>query len=192
MQLHEMLSDGKTDTETSLHFPARVLRLTKAIEHVREEVGRDTRARVRHPDLHLGIRPAQGDLHSSALAGELDRIRDEIPDDWLEPIGPAPASSTIWKWIPLAVAAGLNASAAASTTEAMFSERASMRNFPDTTRDRSSSSSTSRAWREAFRLITSAACRTLSGLNASDSRIRAQPRTALSGVRSSWESVTRN
>jgi hypothetical protein len=95
MQLHEMLRDGKADTEASLHLPARILRLPKAIEYVGEEIGRDARARVRHPDLHLGIRPAEGDLHPTTLVGELDRIRDEIPHDLLEPIG-SPRIGPLW------------------------------------------------------------------------------------------------
>ena len=60
MQPHEMLRDGQADTEASLHLPARILRLPKAIEYVGEEIGGDARTRVRHPDLHLGIRPAGG------------------------------------------------------------------------------------------------------------------------------------
>ena len=70
----------------------------------------------------------------------------------------------------------------------------SSRALPDWMRLMSSKSSMSCTCARALRSITSTACATSSGLASAPESLRmfAHPRMALSGVRSSWESVARN
>jgi hypothetical protein len=94
--------------------------------------------------------------------------------------------------MPLASAAGRTASSAASTTVGSFTGRSSSRILPVTMREISRRSSTSRIWAVALRSMASSARSVRAGSSVAVLKIRAQPYTALSGVRSSWESRARN
>ena len=90
-----------------------------------------------------------------------------------------------------ASAAGRTTSMAASATLARDIVWMSRRSLPLITRAMSSRSSTSRSCDAAFRSMTSSACVRERRFGCVR-RMRVQPRTALSGVRISWESVARN
>ena len=105
---------------------------------------------------------------------------------------PAPSSMSISRTIPLAVAAGRTVSTAASTAAPRSVSRTSRLSLPRTMRATSSRSSTIWAWVVALRSMASMA---RSVAEASSRPVRSsldQPRTAFSGVRSSWETVAMN
>ncbi len=104
----------------------------------------------------------------------------------------APVSITFWTRTPFASAAGLTASTAASMNVFGSDGRTSMRNLPVMIRETSSRSSTSCACALALRSIVSRAFAVCSSESWPRRSIRAHPRIALNGVRSSCEMVARN
>ncbi len=103
----------------------------------------------------------------------------------------ADGSMAVTSSTPRASAAGRTASSALWTTPPASTGSMCSRNCPLSIRDRSSSSSTRRACACALRSITLIACSTRCGGTCPLDNIRAQPRTALRGVRNSCEMVAR-
>ena len=92
----------------------------------------------------------------------------------------------------VASAAGLTASSAPSTTALRSTGRTSRRIFPVMTRETSSRSSINCTWALAFRTIASSARSAAPSRICPVCSIRAQPYTALSGVRSSCDRTVKN
>ena len=105
---------------------------------------------------------------------------------------PAAGSMSRASVIAFASAAAVSESVAASTTGPSSRERQSSCSLPVTMRETSSRSSTRRAWARAFRSTASMARAAASGSRAFRRNIQSQEIIALSGVRSSCESVERN
>src|SRR5829696_1455335 len=53
VHLHQAMNDGKAEAEATVAPCARCIRLSEALEHVRQEVGRDAHAHVRYGDARL-------------------------------------------------------------------------------------------------------------------------------------------
>jgi hypothetical protein len=106
--------------------------------------------------------------------------------------GPACESRTEWTRTPLASAIGLSDSRADSIAVAGMRGWTSSRIVPVMMRETSRRSSMTRACARAFRSITSTAWRSRASLRSVRRSTCAHPRMALSGVRSSCETVARN
>ena len=127
---------------------------------------------------------------------ELDRVRHEIPHHLLQAIGitqDGPLEVGISLEVnPLAAAAGRTASSAASITGASSMGLSSSRSLPVTILDTSRMSAISCSWMCALRSMVSSA-RFIPAVSSFPIRSRrVQPSMALSGVRSSCDSVARN
>ena len=94
--------------------------------------------------------------------------------------------------ICLASAAGVTVSTAFFTTSPTSTGWMVRRIFPEMIRDTSRMSSTIRVSDEALRATVASACDWRSDGIIPDWSSRVYPRMALSGVRSSWDSVARN
>jgi hypothetical protein len=103
-----------------------------------------------------------------------------------------PVSITLRSVTPFASAAGRTASTAASMKEFGSTGRTSMRSLPVMARDTSRRSSMSCACARALRSMVSKARPALPPSSCPMRSMCAQPRIAVSGVRSSCETVARN
>ncbi len=65
----------------------RSVGLAEAVEDVRQEFGPDADAGVDDADLDVRVDPLQEHLDAAPLGRELDGVREEVPDDLLEPCG---------------------------------------------------------------------------------------------------------
>ena len=104
----------------------------------------------------------------------------------------ARGSALIWSLMLFAPAAGCTAASAASTTAATSIDRSVSRSLPVMMRETSSRSSMSWATDLALRSIVSSARSRRSGSRSPRRSHQVHPTSALSGVRSSWDSVARN
>ena len=86
VQLDEMAHDREAEAEAAILTRARALRLAEAIEDVRQELHTDAGARVRNDDARLAWPRLEGHVDAAARRRELDRVRQEVPDDLLEPV----------------------------------------------------------------------------------------------------------
>ena len=140
---------------------------------------------------------AAGLRHAAARGAELHRVREQVPDDLLQPIGIARhrADVRLERRVD-AHALGLRRRAdrldgALDRPHADPPAATSSRSLPAMMRETSSTSSTSCVCVAALRSIVAAAVGRLP-VELPRRSIRAQPRMALSGVRSSCDSVARN
>jgi len=87
VKFDQLLHDGKPQAQSAVTARGRCVRLAKAVEHIREEVGADALARIGYRDLDpiLRARHLQGDLAS--FGGEFDRVAQQVPDHLLQAIG---------------------------------------------------------------------------------------------------------
>src|SRR5450432_2940411 len=81
VQLDEALHDGEAEAETAVDARDGAIRLAKAVEDVRDELGRDPLPGVAHGDLDGRCHPGQPDLDPSVPRGELHRVREDVPYD---------------------------------------------------------------------------------------------------------------
>ena len=86
MELDELLDDGEAQAEAAVHARRRGVLLPEALEHVREKIGPDADAGVRHADLDVGVDALEPDLHPPAAGRELDGVRQQVPDDLLQAV----------------------------------------------------------------------------------------------------------
>jgi hypothetical protein len=87
MKLHEAAPDGEPEPDPALAAAGRGAALPEALEEVGDELGIQSRAVVLHGELDVRVHAQQPDLHPPALGGELDGVREEVPDDLLEAVG---------------------------------------------------------------------------------------------------------
>jgi hypothetical protein len=106
-------------------------------------------------------------------------------------MGAADGSSTVSTRTPFASAASVMTSMACRTTSGNSTACTFRRSLPDTMREMSSTSSTICVKDVAFRSIVSMLLSRFSGGTMPERRMRAYPRIALSGVRSSCERLAR-
>src|SRR5215475_1011856 len=107
-------------------------------------------------------------------------------------IGSIDGSSVLTSITLFAVAAGRTVSRAASTTSLISIRSKSSRIRPALMRDKSMRSSISRLWAEALRTTALMARIRVASSKAPPWIRRAQPKMALRGVRSSWDTVARS
>jgi hypothetical protein len=89
VHLDELARDREADAETACPASRAAVGLAEALEDVRQKTGDDPASRVGDAQYDLGIRSRQGDLDASVGGRELDRVREQVGDDLLQPIGVA-------------------------------------------------------------------------------------------------------
>ena len=166
-------------------------------EDVRQERRLDADAGVGDDQRVVLAVAAERHRDAAARRRELHRVREQVPDHLLQPIGIAERRAPLVEPVASIVncrdsADGRIDSTAAWTSAARSTGRRSRRSLPVVMRETSSRSSTSRACAWALRSIFSSARNARGRDNAPDRSSRVQPRMALSGVRSSCDSVARN
>ena len=87
VQLHQMAHDGEAEAQASLPPRARGVGLAEAVEDVGEERRIDAGPAVLHRDLDVGLDLLQAHVDAPLGRGELDRVREEVPHDLVEPAG---------------------------------------------------------------------------------------------------------
>src|SRR5580765_5541346 len=89
VQVHQVLDDGETEAEAAESPLATGVFLTKPVEHVRQEFRRDARARVADDDRGVAVGLLEPHFHTPVVRRELDRVRQQVPDDLLQAAGVA-------------------------------------------------------------------------------------------------------
>ena len=198
VQLDEVPRDRQAQSEAAVDARGRAVSLAEAIEHEREELGRDARCRcppLRFPSTR---RPAHGDVltrpprgvNFSAFDSRLPMTccrRAASPSVGTRPGGMSRSSVT-----PRGVPADGRTRSPRGRSRRRRTARRSKCILPLTTREVSSRSSTSCACACALRSIASMARAAVAGSSPARFSSCDQPSTALSGVRSSCETVPRN
>ncbi len=90
VQLHELLADREAEAEPAVLPREPAVGLQKRLEHVRQEMGRDPDAGVAHRHADDAVALDQRHHHPSALRGELHGVRQQVPEDLLQPSAVAP------------------------------------------------------------------------------------------------------
>src|SRR5262245_39334507 len=86
MQLDDGFGNGQPHSESAVGTSTHVFRLAEAFENVRKELRLDAFTIVHNPYLDMRIHTLQDNLNAATLGRELDRIRQEIPCDLLQPL----------------------------------------------------------------------------------------------------------
>jgi hypothetical protein len=86
VRVHHLSHEREPQTKSDRRPPRRVLALLEAIEHEREEPWCDALACVRHPHRQLPVLLRDPDADSAAARRELDRVREQIPEDLLQAV----------------------------------------------------------------------------------------------------------
>src|SRR3954466_9317323 len=83
VELDQVPRDGQAEAEPPAQTRDAAVGLTEAIEHVRQEVGRDALAVVTDTDFDMRLAPPQLDLNSATTWSELGGVGQQIPDHLL-------------------------------------------------------------------------------------------------------------
>lgn len=86
VQLGEMANDRQAETEPPEAARRRAVTLAEAIKHVRKKVLVDALAGVGNDQLGLPFGAPDDDVHLAAQGRELDRVRQQVPEDLLQAI----------------------------------------------------------------------------------------------------------
>src|SRR4051812_48307205 len=87
MQLDDLPGDGETKTEAAVLARQRTIRLTEAIEHIREKGRINSVAEISNSDQNGCLRRfLQRDVDAPTRRRELHRIRQEVPHRLLKTI----------------------------------------------------------------------------------------------------------
>src|SRR5438309_2359571 len=87
MQFDEIAYDREAEPKSAMSTRRRTIGLAKAIEYERQESRVDPLARIAHANLDAFVCSRERDAHVPSARRELDRVREQIPDDLLEPAG---------------------------------------------------------------------------------------------------------
>jgi hypothetical protein len=88
VKFDQVSNDGETQTEPSVLSADRAVCLPEAFKDVREEGRIDAGPVVSDSDAQAPVRTVKEiDINGSACRGELDRVRQQIPDDLLKAFG---------------------------------------------------------------------------------------------------------
>ena len=87
MHLDEMPDDREPEAEAAGLARRSGIRLAKALEDVRQEIGADADAGVADDDLDVRVDALEPHLDPAALRRELDGVGQQVPHDLLQPIG---------------------------------------------------------------------------------------------------------
>src|SRR5690349_9952631 len=89
VQFNQLAHDGEPESKPAVPSSARRVELTEAIKDVEEKLRIDALSRITDGDFNLGIAALQPHFNAPAFRCELDRVRQKIPDNLLEPFGVA-------------------------------------------------------------------------------------------------------
>ena len=87
MRVDELVHQPQPQTEAAMAAGRRAIRLTKALEDVRQKLRRDSRAGVRHVEFAQAVGRLHAHGYLSTSIGELDGIGQEIADDLMKAVG---------------------------------------------------------------------------------------------------------
>src|SRR6185436_7778250 len=89
VQFGKLAHHGESQAETAVLAFAAGIGLAEGIEYMREELPADAFAVVGDADFYLRAYARQCQCYVTAVPGELHRVRQQIPDDLLQPGGVA-------------------------------------------------------------------------------------------------------
>ncbi len=96
VHLDDVSDDGEAQSQSgSGPFEPRI-RLTKALEHVRQELRPNPHHGVAHYDVDVRVHAFDAHLDAAPLRRELHGIRQQIPHDLLQPVGIARYRADAW------------------------------------------------------------------------------------------------
>ena len=81
VKLDQMAYNGQPQSQSGTLTVGTGITLTKAVEHVREELWLNPNAGIAHDYFNVRVDPLQKDLNASILGRELHRVREQIPKD---------------------------------------------------------------------------------------------------------------
>src|SRR5262249_61420544 len=84
VQLDQVAHNRQSQSQTALLSRGRALGLTETVKDVREKIRTDALTGVAHGDFDLRLALSQLHLHAPASRCELDRVREQVPDDLLQ------------------------------------------------------------------------------------------------------------
>src|SRR5438128_3708762 len=87
VKLDDVLHQREAEPEAAVRARARAVALAERLEDVRNELRRDPDARVGDDDLDARLGARETHAHAAARRRELDRVREQVPDDLLQTIG---------------------------------------------------------------------------------------------------------
>src|SRR5581483_1171986 len=86
VQLRQVSRNRQAEAEAALFARDRAVGLAEALEDVRQEVPADALPGVADRDLDVRVDPRERDLHAAPFGRELDRVREQVPDDLLQAV----------------------------------------------------------------------------------------------------------
>ena len=198
VQLDDLAHQRQPQPQPAMPPARRRICLAEPIEHIGQEVAADALSGVADDQVRRRSAPAVTcTSHAAAGLGELHRVRQQVPDDLLQPIGSpltvgtAPRSTTCDRDLLGGGRRRDDVDRRLTTTRQRRPASISSRSLPLMTRAMSSRSSTSRSCDGRVALDDLERVRR-DLIDGCVRRIRVQPSTALSGVRISCDSVARN
>src|SRR5262249_12400145 len=84
VQLDQVAHNRQSQSQTAVLSRGRAVGLTETGKDVREKIRTDALTGVAHGDLDLRLALSQLHLHASAPRCELDRVREQVPNDLLQ------------------------------------------------------------------------------------------------------------
>ncbi len=87
MKLDEVADDRETEADAAVRARRAAVRLAKALEDVRQEIGRDADARIADDDFDVRVDALDADLHDPLFRCELHGVRNEVPHHLLQAVG---------------------------------------------------------------------------------------------------------
>ena len=85
VQLDQPAHEREADPEAALGVVLGARHLYERVEEGLQRLGRDADAAVAHADLELAVPLARRQLHASAVRRVLDRVREQVAEDLLQP-----------------------------------------------------------------------------------------------------------
>src|SRR5439155_25647875 len=85
MQVNQLTDECEPEAEAAMAARAGAVPLAERFEDVRQQLWRDSLARIAHDEPHGVVAAFESHLYSPARWRELDRILDQVPDDLLQP-----------------------------------------------------------------------------------------------------------
>src|SRR5258705_12012543 len=86
MKLDEVADDRETEADAAVRAGRAAVRLAKALEDVRQEIGRDADARIADDDFDVRVDALDADLHDPLFRCELHGGRNEVPHHLLQAV----------------------------------------------------------------------------------------------------------
>src|SRR5262245_20371718 len=87
MHLDQFARDRQSESQPSILARETTVGSSKALEDMRQELGRNAGAAVADYDLEVRTHVMQSDMHQAVTGREADGIREQIPDHLLKTVG---------------------------------------------------------------------------------------------------------